>query len=76
MALELGACSAPAIDMSFSLTAIGILGGNPIGGAILRSGGGSGWVALQCWAGATTAVAALAILVVRFPKSLKLLGKA
>ncbi|AEO60318.1 hypothetical protein MYCTH_2022670, partial [Thermothelomyces thermophilus ATCC 42464] len=39
------------IGMSFSLTAIGILVGNPIGGAILRSGSGSGWVGLQCWAG-------------------------
>ncbi|KAL2172240.1 hypothetical protein VTG60DRAFT_6618 [Thermothelomyces hinnuleus] len=62
------------IGMSFSLTAIGILVGNPIGGAILRSGGG--WVGLQCWAGATTTAAAVAILVARFAKKPKLLGKA
>lgn len=63
------------IGMSFSLTGIGILIGNPIGGIILRNTGGSngdGWVGLQCWAGASS----LAVLVARFAKNPKLLGKA
>ncbi|KAH6614359.1 major facilitator superfamily domain-containing protein [Chaetomium sp. MPI-SDFR-AT-0129] len=61
------------MGMSFSLAGIGILIGNPIGGAILNS---SGWVGVQCWAGATIAAAAAASLVARFAKNPALLGKA
>ncbi|KAK4244362.1 major facilitator superfamily domain-containing protein [Corynascus novoguineensis] len=67
------------IGMSFSLTGIGILIGNPIGGIILRNTGGSdgyGWVGLQCWAGANIVASSLAVLVARFAKNPKLLGKA
>ncbi|KAL2152604.1 hypothetical protein VTH82DRAFT_5788 [Thermothelomyces myriococcoides] len=61
------------MGMSFSLAGIGLLIGNPIGGAILRN---SGWVGLQCWAGATIVAAAVASLIARVAKNPKLLGKA
>ncbi|OAA54526.1 Major facilitator superfamily domain, general substrate transporter [Niveomyces insectorum RCEF 264] len=62
------------MGMSFSLAGIGILIGNPIGGAIL--GSASGWTGLQAWAGATIVCAGVASLVARVAKNPKLLGKA
>ena len=44
------------LGMAMGVAGVGLLIGNPIAGAVLRSGGG--WVGLQAWAGALIVVSA------------------
>ena len=50
------------LGMAISFAGVGLLVGNPIAGAILKS---SGWVGLQVWAGSLIVTSGLCVLCVR-----------
>ena len=56
------------MGMNFALAAIGLLIGNPIAGAILRSGSGEAWHGLMGFCGACVALAALSMVAARVSK--------
>lgn len=61
------------MGMSFTFAGIGILIGNPVAGAILKS---SGWIGLQAFCGTTVLAAGIACLGARFTKARQLAAKA
>jgi len=61
------------MGMSFSFAGFGLLIGNPVGGAILKS---SGWTGVQAFCGATVIAAAFCCIIARVSKvGTKILAK-
>jgi MFS family permease len=60
------------MGMSFSFAGFGLLVGNPVAGAILKSGS---WVGVQAFCGAAVAIATVTMAIARLSKSATLMSK-